>query len=68
MSEQTVSALLSFIMLMALHPHVQQRAQAEVDEQLGGELPDLDALDNLPYVTAVLKEVMRFAPIGPLGE
>lgn len=68
MSAQTVSALLSFVMLMALHPHVQRRAQAEVDERLGDELPDVDRIDNLPYVAAVLKEVLRYAPVGPLGK
>lgn len=66
---QTVSALISFVMLMALYPEVQRRAQAEVDEQIGGgDLPAFDHLDDLPYVTAVLKEVMRYAPIGPLGK
>lgn len=53
---------------MALHPDVQLRAQAEIDEKLGtGSLPSLKQLDNLHYLNAILKEVLRFAPVGPLG-
>ncbi|KAH8112914.1 cytochrome P450 [Phellopilus nigrolimitatus] len=67
-ADTTVSALLSFMLLMAVHPDVQRRAQAEVDEKIGrGSLADFGQLDDLPYLTAILKEVLRFAPVGPLG-
>lgn len=66
---QTVSAILSFVKLMALHPGVQLRAQAEIDEKVGtSSLPSLKQLDDLHYLNAIMKEVLRFAPVGPLGE
>lgn len=53
---------------MALHPDVQLRAQAEIDEKLGtSSLPSLRQLDDLHYLNAIMKEVLRFAPVGPLG-
>ena len=55
-------------MTMALHPEVQRKAQAELDEVVGKErLPDFDDLDSLPYVQAVLKELLRWQPVTPLG-
>ncbi len=56
-------------MLMALHPDIQVRAQVELDSVLGkGCQPSYTDVDSLPYLAAVLKEVLRFAPIGPLGK
>lgn len=53
---------------MALFPDVQQRAQHEIDEKIGSSaLPSMKQLDDLHYLYAVLKEVLRFAPVGPLG-
>ncbi|KLO06664.1 cytochrome P450 [Schizopora paradoxa] len=67
-ADTTVSALLSFVMLMTLHPAIQSRAQAELDLVLGkGRQPSYTDLDSLPYLGAVFKEVLRFAPVGPLA-
>ena len=56
-------------MLMALHPDIQRQAQAEVDKYIEkGCLPSMRQLDQLKYLNALLKEVLRFAPTGPLGE
>ena len=45
---------------MLLHPQVQERAQEEIDRIVGGDrLPDYGDKDSLPYLAAVLKEVMR---------
>lgn len=66
---KTVSTLTSFVLLMALHPDIQRRAQAEIDEVVGKDrLPTIADQVCLPYVSAVLKEVLRFAPVAPLGE
>jgi len=66
---KTVSALASFVLLMALHPDIQRRAQAEIDEVVGKDrLPTTADQVSLPYVSAVVKEVLRFAPVAPLGE
>ncbi|KAJ7805775.1 cytochrome P450, partial [Mycena olivaceomarginata] len=52
------------------HPAAQKRAQHEVDAYLGGagRLLTLDDHKALPYVSALIKEVLRSAPVAPLGE
>ncbi|PFH47463.1 hypothetical protein AMATHDRAFT_67716 [Amanita thiersii Skay4041] len=70
-ADTTVSALISFLLLMALYPDVQQKAQAEIDEMLGdgdkSAMPHPSKLDCLTYLNAVLKEVLRYAPIANLA-
>ncbi|KAJ6606685.1 cytochrome P450 [Mycena sp. CBHHK59/15] len=66
---QTPSALTSFILAMVLNPEVQERAQAEIDALLAGSirLPTFEDRDQLPYVSAIVKEVWRWNPSVPLG-
>ncbi len=53
---------------MTLYPGVQRRAQTEIDQVFGNlRLPDFSDQDALPYVQAVLKEVLRWHPVAPLG-
>jgi cytochrome P450 len=53
---------------MVLYPEVQKRAQEEIDSVLGhGHLPQFGDEDALPYVKAVLHEVLRWNPPAPLG-
>lgn len=56
-------------MLMALHPHIQKRARAEVIDAVGiDQIPKAADISQFTYLLALMKEVFRFAPIGPLGE
>ncbi|TFK31155.1 cytochrome P450, partial [Crucibulum laeve] len=66
-ADTTVSALTTFVLLMILYPEVQKRAQAEVDSVTSGRLPTLDDLAALPYIMAMVKEIIRWAPVAPLG-
>ena len=53
---------------MILYPEVQRKAQAEIDQVVGNlRLPNFSDQDALPYVEAVLKEVLRWHPVAPLG-
>ena len=53
---------------MVLHPDAQGRAQREIDSVVGtGRLPDFDDEMSLPYVSAVVEEVMRWHPVAPVG-
>jgi cytochrome P450 len=53
---------------MILHPEVQRKAQAEIDQIVGNSrLPEFSDQDALPYVQAILKEVLRWHPVLPLG-
>ena len=59
----------TFFLAMTLYPEIQQKAQIEIDRVVGlGRLPTFDDWDNLPYVNALCKEVLRWHPVGPLGE
>lgn len=50
---------------MTLYPQAQMRAQAEIDAVIGkgGRLPDFSDEASLPYVGAVVKEVLRYVEI-----
>jgi cytochrome P450 len=53
---------------MTLYPDVQRKAQAEIDRVVGNSrLPDYSDEDELPYVQALLKEVLRWQPVTPLS-
>ncbi|THH10178.1 hypothetical protein EW146_g8450 [Bondarzewia mesenterica] len=67
-ADTSVSTLTSFILAMTLYPEAQKRAQSELDALLGGErLPTFNDKDRLPYVHALLKEVLRWLPVLPLA-
>ncbi|KIJ60731.1 hypothetical protein HYDPIDRAFT_98167 [Hydnomerulius pinastri MD-312] len=67
-AESTVSSLSSFFLSMVLHPDVQAKAQAELDSVVGpGRLPDYNDRLSLPYINAIVKEVLRWNPVAPLG-
>jgi cytochrome P450 len=54
---------------MLMHPSVQKTAQDEVDLFFTSEnrLPTLNDGAAFPYIAAVLKEVLRWAPPAPFG-
>ena len=65
---QTVSAVQSFFLAMALYPEVQKKAQSEINTVIGNDrLPDFRDRDALPYTNAIVKEAMRWQPVTPLG-
>ncbi len=50
------------------HPEVQKKAQKELDAVVGTErLPGISDRPSLPYVNAVVKELVRWYPAAPLG-
>jgi cytochrome P450 len=53
---------------MMLHPEVQRKAREELDAVVGrSRLPDFSDKENLPYVFAIYKELIRWHPILPGG-
>ena len=53
---------------MALHPHVQRKAQEELDRVVGSDrLPDFSEQVDLPYISAIVKEVLRWGCPVPIG-
>ena len=65
---KTSSGIKSFFLAATLHPEVVRLAQQQLDEVLGGErLPDFSDMPRLPYISALVKEVLRWRPPTPLG-
>ncbi|KAL1856449.1 hypothetical protein Daus18300_010716 [Diaporthe australafricana] len=60
----TLNALL---MACLCYPDVASKGRSEIDRLCGAErLPSLSDLPNLPYVCAMVKEVLRWRPTVPL--
>jgi cytochrome P450 len=60
--ETTAVALCWTWYLLAQHQECEQRLHAEVDAILGGRLPTVEDLPNLPYNRMVLEESLRLYP------
>jgi cytochrome P450 len=57
------------MLAMVLHPEAQRRAQEEIDRVVGRDrVPTFKDQDNLPYITALVKETSRWRTVGPIGE
>ncbi|KAF8549302.1 cytochrome P450 [Imleria badia] len=66
--ETTKITLMAFTLAMVENPHVWKRAQAEIGAVVGKDrLPEFDDRPSLPYVDAILREVLRWRPALPLG-
>jgi cytochrome P450 len=52
---------------MVLHPEIQAKAQGEIDSVCAGRLPDFSDRSRLPYVDAIVKELLRWNPVLELG-
>lgn len=65
----TVSITLeSFTLAALLNPHIQRKAQAELDSVVGQDrLPTFSDKEHLPYVNAIILEVLRWRPVIAAG-
>jgi len=67
-SDTTVSAINTFILVMTCYPDIQRKAQEELDRVVPkGQLPDFDDGPSLPYLSAIVKEVLRWQAVTPLA-
>jgi cytochrome P450 len=67
-ADTVTTALIDFVLAMLHAPEAQSRARQELDQVTGGtRLPTFEDRDALPYVKAVVKEVLRWEPVTPLG-
>ena len=59
---------MAFFLAMTVYPEVQKTAQDELDRVVGhGVLPDFGHKSELPYLEALLKELLRWIQVIPLG-
>jgi cytochrome P450 len=63
--ETTATSMAFALHLLARHPEAQKRAH-EADRLPSGRTPSAADLDELPYLTRVLKEAMRLYPAAPV--
>lgn len=55
-----MTALTTFVLAMLMHPDAQRAAHEELDRVVGHErLPSFEDREALPYITAIIKEVIR---------
>ncbi|KAK0232582.1 cytochrome P450 [Armillaria fumosa] len=67
-SDTTVSAIATFILGILLNPEAQRKGQAEIDSVLNQErLPTFEDEESMPYVTAIVKEVLRWRNVTPIA-
>jgi cytochrome P450 len=67
-SDTTVSAEYAFFLAMVLYPDVQEKAHAELDTIIGqGRLPGFSDQPHLPYINAIVTEVLRWNSVAPTG-
>ena len=53
---------------MLLYPEVQKKAQKELDDVIQGfRLVEFSDRPHLPYIAALIKEVLRWKPLLPLA-
>ncbi|PPQ89827.1 hypothetical protein CVT25_007528 [Psilocybe cyanescens] len=66
--DTNMSTALTFYMAMILHPHIQAKAQAELDTVVGTDrLPCIADMQRLPYIRSIMTEVFRWSPGLPLS-
>lgn len=53
---------------MARNTQVVKGAQTQLDEVTGGErLPEHSDVDELPYISAIMKEIFQWSPLASFG-
>ncbi|KLO09750.1 cytochrome P450 [Schizopora paradoxa] len=66
--DTTVTSLMSFFLAMTLYPEVQKQCQEEIDRVVGVDhLPGFVDHKQLPYCSAMCKEILRWKPTAVLG-
>ncbi|SJL08658.1 related to cytochrome P450 CYP2 subfamily [Armillaria ostoyae] len=67
-SDTTVSALTTFLLAMTQNPKIQKKAQEAIDDTIGCDrLPEFSDYKSVPYINAILKEVLRWRAVTPLA-
>ncbi|KAI5843189.1 cytochrome P450 [Tricharina praecox] len=67
-SETTSTTLNNFILAGLLFPEAIAKGQDELDRVVGSDrLPTWDDEQNLPYIRAMVKEILRWRPVNKFG-
>ncbi|KAJ7711951.1 cytochrome P450 [Mycena metata] len=67
-SDSTLATVNTFILAMLANPDAQKKAQEQIDSVTGQtRLPDFSDEEALPYVSALVKEIVRWRPVVPIA-
>ncbi|KAF9054666.1 cytochrome P450 [Panaeolus papilionaceus] len=67
-ADTTASSIAGFFLAMAMFPAAQKKAQQEIDTVTGNtRLPVFHDRDSMPYMEALILELMRWHPVAPLA-
>ncbi|KAG2153304.1 cytochrome P450 [Suillus clintonianus] len=67
-TETTAGVELNFILAMILHPDIQEKAHKLIESVIGTKrLPTFQDRSSLPYIDAILREILRWRPMFPLA-
>lgn len=67
-TDTTVASLMWLMIALLQFPEVQQEAHKELDSVVGRDrLPTWEDRDNLVYIEALIREVLRWRPMVPLS-
>lgn len=65
-SQDTTKVTLQYFCLaMVLHPEISKEAQKQLDRVVGSRPPRFEDQPKLPYIEAILQEVLRWRPPSP---
>ena len=58
-----------FMLAMIACPDKQRKCQEELERVVGrSRMPALEDQASLPYISATVREVLRWRPVAPFGE
>lgn len=67
-SDTTAATMSWWSLAMLAHPEVQKRAHNELDAVVGhARVPTIADKPHLPYIMAIVREIMRWRPVTPAG-
>lgn len=66
-TDSTAIVLEVFTMACLLYPAIFQRAQTEIDAVVGMRMPTFDDIPKLPYLRAIVSEIIRWRHPSPGG-
>src|SRR2546423_6712707 len=66
-SETTSSTLNSCLLYLLANPQVQKSAQSELDTLPQSRSPTFSDEPSLPYIRAIVKEILRLRPVANIG-
>ncbi|KAG2032098.1 cytochrome P450 [Suillus americanus] len=67
-TETTAGVIMNFILVMVLHPDIQEKAHRLIENVVGTKrLPTFQDRSSLLYIDAILRECLRWHPVLPLA-